>query len=222
MSDEPSFPVPAPDMDSPVSDGRKKREWTAEQRAEFGRRMAEGRARKRAERGGSSAASSKTKSPKTPRSARQPTPTTELEQIETSLLEGLTKFGSAITPVAPIPGVYTIQNAESVSGALTRLAAKNPALLKALSGSSTVMDYVAVGVFGVGLVVAIQVQTGRISADSVAARNFGLTDIALEFYPTLAQAPIEVTEVDEGSGAFAPFEVPVPPDIAQAEARAGV
>lgn len=221
MTDEPGFPIPlSGNDDAPKKD--KSAVWTPEKRAAFGEKMRAAKAAKRAERGEGASGSGGRKA-KAPRSARTPAPPSELAQIETSLVEGLTKFGSAITPLAPIPGVYTIQTAEDVSGALTRLAAKNPALLKALSGSSTVMDYVAVGVWGMGMFVAVSVQTGRIPADSVAARNFGLTEIAEEFYPGALAEPIPVASVPvTGDGAWAPFEVPVPPDVREAEQRAGV
>lgn len=221
MTDEPGFPIPLSGNDDAKADGRKTREWTAEQRKAFGEKMRTAKAAKRAERGEGTSGPGGRKA-KAPRSARPSAPASELEAIETSLVEGLTKFGAAITPVAPIPGVYTIQTAEDVSGALTRLAAKNPALLKALSGSSTVMDYVAVGMWGVGMFVAVSVQTGRIPADSIAARNFGLTAIAEEFYPGALAEPVPVVSepVGGGGGAWSPFEVPVPPDVAEAEARA--
>src|ERR1700675_533083 len=148
MSGEPpdEFPVERPEPDP---DTKKKRPgaWTPEKRAAFGEKMQRLKAAKREERErtGVTGSTSRAGTKRSRSSPKVSAPSSQLEEIETSLVEGLTKFGGAITPIAPIPGVYTIQTAEDFAGALTRLAAKNPALLKALSGSSTVMDYVAVG-----------------------------------------------------------------------------
>ena len=222
MSGDPDeFPVEPP-AEAAKPKGRGPQ--TPEAKAAWAQKMTEARRRKREERersgtsaGGGSASKAR------PRSSRQPATTNELAEIETSIVEGLTKLGGAMTPVAPIPGVYTIQTAEDIGGIMTRLAAKNPAILKALSGSSTVMDYIGLGVWGVGMYVAVQVQLGRIPADSRAAQNYHLTDIAVEFYGDRLYAepePDDASTPVEGSGsAFDPFAVPVPPDVAEAEAR---
>jgi hypothetical protein len=223
VSEPDEFPVEAPEDTKPKARGPAKGSPEA---VAWANKMQEARRRKREERERSGAPSTNrdgSASKARSRSSRPPATTSELATIETSIVEGLTKLGSAVTPVAPIPGVYTIQTAEDIGGILTRLAAKNPAMLKALSGSSTVMDYVGLGVWGVGMVIAVQVQLGRIPADSPAAKNYGLTDIAVEFYGDRLYAepePVDVITPVQGSGsAFDPFAVPVPPDVAEAETR---
>ena len=190
----------------------------------WAQKMKDARAAKREARGdtGSTRSSGRTKA--TPRASRPDAPLASLNEIESSLTEGFTKLGAMLVMPAPIPGTYMIQTSDQVAGSLTRLAAKNPALLRALSSTSNIMDYVAVGTWAVGLYVAVSVQTGRIPADSQASRGFGLLEIAEEFYPPGSE-PVEVSEAPvsgNGSGAFDRFAVPVPPDIVEAEERASV
>lgn len=222
MPDDPDggdFPVDPPEPDKPKGRGPQ----TPEAKAQWAAKMTEARRRKREERerSGASAGGGSTSRDRF-RSSRPTATSSELAEIETSIVEGLTKLGAAATPIAPVPGVYTIRTAEDIGGILTRLAAKNPAILKALSSSSNVMDYVGLGLWTLGMYYAVQVQVGRIPADSPAAQNFGLTEIAVEFYGDrlYAEPEPQTTAPVQGFGsAFDPFEVPVPPDVADAEAR---
>jgi hypothetical protein len=218
---EDEFPVEPPEEDTPKRKGSFPK--TPEAKAAWQAKMQEARQRKKAERERAGSRTGSGAATTTAGSRSVPTATTrELAEIETSIVEGLTKLGAAATPVLPIPGVYTIRTAEDIGGILTRLASRNPAILKALSSSSNVMDYVGLGVWALGMYYAVQVQVGRIEADSPAAQNFGLTEIAVEFYGErlYAEPEPEAAGVVEGSGsAFDPFAVPVPPDVADAEAR---
>lgn len=109
--------------------------------------------------------------------------TSDLREIQESLADAVNKAGAMMLIAAPITGTYCLQTSDAFAESLTRLAAKNPKLLRSLQSSTSIMDYVAIGSWTAGLVVAIGIESGRVMADGPAARAFNLDAVAEEFYP---------------------------------------
>jgi hypothetical protein len=159
-------------------------------------------AAKRAEQGGKPAPAS------TPRSVLPPVST----DISIELTEGLTKLGAIMLVPAPVPGTYLLQTGEELALIVARMAERNPKLLAALQGSSNIMDYVALGAWGLGFAAAVGVQVGRVPADAPLARTTGITAIVNDLESSgVIQVdrggPIEEHLVDQAT-----FEIPTPPE----------
>jgi len=121
-----------------------------------------------------------------------------VEQVETSIAEGLGKGGALLAPVLPLPGGYLVMTAPDAAAAVARIAQNNPKLLARLSKASDVMDYVALGYWAAGLGVAVAAQLGRVPVDSMLASQFGIDELAEQMFEGVAGGD-ETT--DEGARA---------------------
>lgn len=110
-----------------------------------------------------------------------------LREVRNNIADAMRKAGALSTMAVPVTGTYCIETADEFADALTRLAADNPKLLKALVGSSNVMDWFALGAWGVGLLTAVGVEFGRLPADGVLAQQYGVDKLADAFYPRGAE-----------------------------------
>jgi hypothetical protein len=165
MADPEDFPVA--EVEAPP---RRRRTYPAKGSDEakaWAQRMKDARDAKRAAGG---ATPRKTKASSAPRS-------TGLADVERSLRETFAKGGAMLYMPAPVPGTYIIETGDEAAAIIVRMAERNPKLLAALQGSSNVMDYFAIGAWGVGLMVAFAVQAGRTPADAPIAQTFGITKI---------------------------------------------
>lgn len=138
---------------------------------------------------------------KAPRKPRGESQAAILAEVETSLAEAMTKGGAMVYPALPIPAGYAIATGDEFAAIVTRIASRNPKLLARLRTSSDVMDYFALGTWGVGMVVAVGVNFGRLPADGPLARQWEIDVIASEYLAEAqARAAAEGETAPDGSG----------------------
>lgn len=106
---------------------------------------------------------------------RTPSP---IRQVRDSIAEATTKGGALLLPVMPLPAAYMMATGDELADVVARLASRNPKLLETLSKSSDAMDYLALGAWTAGLLVAAGVNLGRIPVDHPAAQVYRLPQIA--------------------------------------------
>lgn len=111
-----------------------------------------------------------------------------LSQVRRSVAEGVGKGGAILLPLSPLPGAYMVATAEDLADTVVRLAERNPALLASLAKTTVAMDYVALGSWIAGLIVAAGVQYGRIPLDSPMAAPFGIAELYDEVATMYEQA----------------------------------
>lgn len=128
-------------------------------------------------------AASKDKEPAPPRERKQPAArggTREersLQQIGQELEEQLNTIFGFATLAMPVTGVYATENSDKAIAALINIAKRRPAVYRALTKVADGVDGVAIGRYVLGCLVAVQVDLGRIDADSVPARALGVTAV---------------------------------------------
>lgn len=110
--------------------------------------------------------------------------------------------GALLIPWAPLPGGYMVKTADELGAIVGRLARDNPRLLAMLRDSSTIMDYVALGTWSAGLLVAVGVQFGRVPIDGMVAGTFKIDEIADELI-----ARGEARSADDGDEPIEPVVV---------------
>ena len=125
----------------------------------------------------------------------QRTQTATLRQVRQSIAETAGKSGAMLLPVSPLPGAYLIKTSDELADVVVRLAERNPQLLATLAKSSVAMDYVALGSWAFGFLVAVGVQYGRIPVDSPMVEPFGIG----ELYDELAEAFEATEDVSDGA-----------------------
>ncbi len=173
MADEDRFPV-APDTESSPDEagdgavrtcpecGRVFHDPMAAAKLGLHRRRVHGVAgdskttRKRRRRATAVSTKSSTPAPRVPSTSRA------VRDVRDSLQDAATKLGALAYPVAPIPALYLRDTSEQMAETVSRMAARNPKLLRWLQGSSDAMDYLALGTWIAGFAVAVGVQVGRV------------------------------------------------------------
>lgn len=210
-------PEAAPDLKREKNSGRPVK--GSRQAYEAAQRMTEGRRRKKEEReraaaaGGGTTGGPSTKSAPAARSTATTTPAA----LRADLKDGLDKVGAMLLIPAPVPGTYIANTSDELSAIVGRMAERNPKLLAMLEGSSNMMDYVALGAWGLGMVVATGVQVGQVRADAPVARVTGITKIVedlaeagiIDIGPPPDVIPLREDDdqpATDGGGAFEAFQ----------------
>ena len=85
-----------------------------------------------------------------------------IREVRASLADSARKLGALAYPVAPIPALYLRETGDDMADVVSRMASRNPRMLRWLQGSSDAMDYLALGTWVAGLAVAVGVQVGRV------------------------------------------------------------
>jgi hypothetical protein len=93
--------------------------------------------------------------------------------VKASLRDGFRKLSALTYPVVPIPALYLRDTGDDVAEVVSRMASRNPRLAKWLEGSSDAMDYLALGTWAAGMVVAVGVQLGRIAPEVLVQTDGG-------------------------------------------------
>lgn len=73
--------------------------------------------------------------------------------------------------------MYAVENSDKAISALLQIAKRRPAVLRALTKVADGADALEIAKFVLGLLVCIQVDTGRLQGDELPARAFGVTQI---------------------------------------------
>jgi hypothetical protein len=88
----------------------------------------------------------------------------------------------ALTAVAPVTGTYGAENTPKAIKALLSIGKRRPAVMKALVKFADGADSMEIAQFGIGLVVALQVDLQRVAPDSLPARVFGVTAVMDKYF----------------------------------------
>ena len=113
--------------------------------------------------------------------ATRPTPRTaserELAVVGENLEEKIGVIFGLASGIAPVTSVYAIDNSPKAIHALLEIAKRRPAILKALTQVADGANALEIGKFLLGILVCIQVDTGRLEGTELQARAFGVTEI---------------------------------------------
>lgn len=106
----------------------------------------------------------------------------ELAELTDQLTEQVGTVAGLIHGIAPVTSVYAAQNSGKALEALVSIAQRHPAMLKGLKKAADGVDAMEIAKFVIGLVMCIQVDTGRLNGDEFPARMFGVTEIMDEYF----------------------------------------
>jgi hypothetical protein len=154
--------------------------------------------------------SDKSEKPKTTR-ARMPRGSQTEKQaadIAETLEEKFSIIFGLVSGVAPVTGVYGTENSGKAVRALLDIGKRRPSVMKAITKIADGADGLELGKFLVGLVVALQVDMGRMDAGTLPARATGVTEIVEKYFMSPADAPenpMMPTQVVNSAAVFEPI-----------------
>jgi hypothetical protein len=101
-----------------------------------------------------------------------------LKEVEESLLQVVATAGTVVSIPRPlIGGVILRDGDDGLVKPMVRIAAKNPRMLRALTGASIATDAVPIIHFGVALVVAAMVEARQMPVDGTVASAFKIDEL---------------------------------------------
>lgn len=111
--------------------------------------------------------------------------------IAETLEEKFAVIFGLLVGVAPVTGTYGVENSPKAIRALLDIGKRRPAVMRALMSVANGADGLEIGKFVLGVVVALQVDFGKLNGDELPARVFGVTDIMEQFFldPNQEQGP---------------------------------
>lgn len=119
----------------------------------------------------------------------------ELAAVGDNLEEKIAVIFGLASGVAPVTSVYAVENSPKAIHALLEIAKRRPAVLRALTQVADGANALEIGKFVLGILVCIQVDTGRLQGDEIQARAFGVTDvIARNFVDNEGKIPTQYDE----------------------------
>lgn len=101
----------------------------------------------------------------------------QAEDIGDALADKVNTIFAMCSGLAPVTSVYAIQNSDKAVKALINIGKRNPKILAALGKAANGVDALEVGKYILGIMVCIQVDTGRVKGDEFPCRAFGVTEI---------------------------------------------
>jgi hypothetical protein len=128
--------------------------------------------------------------------------------IAETLEEKFAVIFGLMTGVAPVTGTYGVENSPKAIRALLDIGKRRPAVMRALLTVANGADGLEIGKFILGIVVALQVDFGKLQGDEMPARVFGVTDIIEQFFVPENQPPTDNPNVT-GQATNAPRFQPV-------------
>lgn len=102
--------------------------------------------------------------------------------IAETLEEKFAVIFGLLTGVAPVTGTYGVENSPKAIRALMDIGKRRPAVMKALMTVANGADGMEIGKFVLGIVVALQVDFGKLQGTELPARVFGVTDILEQYF----------------------------------------
>lgn len=106
----------------------------------------------------------------------------QLAEVGEQLEEKITIIFALASGLAPVTSVYATENSDKAIRALLAVAKRRPKVLAALTKVADGADALEIGKFLLGLIIAIQVDNGRLKGDELPARIFGVTEIIQEHF----------------------------------------
>lgn len=102
--------------------------------------------------------------------------------IGETLEEKLAIIFGLLSGVAPITSTYGVENSPKAIRALLDIGKRRPAVMRALMTVANGADGLEIGKFVLGIVVALQVDFGKLQGNELPARVFGVTEIIEQFF----------------------------------------
>lgn len=102
--------------------------------------------------------------------------------IAETLEEKFAVIFGLLSGIAPVTGTYGTENAPKAINALLDIGKRRPAVMKALLKLADGADGLELGKFLVGIVVAFQVDMGRLTGTELPARAFGVTEVLEKYF----------------------------------------
>lgn len=147
----------------------------------------------------------KTAAPKMPRGTIAEK---QAADIGETLEEKFAVIFGLLSGVAPVTGTYGVENSPKAIRALLDIGKRRPAVMRALMTVANGADGLEIGKFVLGIVVALQVDFGKLNGDELPARVFGVTDVIQEFFMDGQGAPVNPNVMEQATNA--PRFQPVP------------
>lgn len=124
----------------------------------------------------------KAKQEKPARTPRGTASERQLAEIGEALEEKVAGVGALLSGIAPITSVYAVERSPRAIAALLSIAKRRPKVLAALSKAADGVDIMEIAQFIGGLVVAVQVDAGRLKGNELPAQAFGVTQIIEDYF----------------------------------------
>lgn len=106
----------------------------------------------------------------------------QLAEIGENLEEKIAQTAMLLSGVLPVTSVYGAENSPKAVAALLSICKRRPKWLGYLEKAADGIDALELAKFFGGLVVAFQVDMGRMKGDEMPAQAFGVTSILAEFF----------------------------------------
>lgn len=106
----------------------------------------------------------------------------QAEEIGDALTDKIVTVFAMLHGLAPVTSVYATQNSDKAVHALIAIGKRNPKILAILAKTANGVDALELGKFVLGIMVCIQVDTGRAKGDELPCRAFGVTEILEEHF----------------------------------------
>jgi hypothetical protein len=113
----------------------------------------------------------------------------DLAAVGENLEEKIATIFGLASGIAPVTSTYAIENSPKALAALLDIARRRPAVLRALTKVADGADALEVAKFVVGILVCVQVDTGRLQGTELPARAFGVTEILDKYFLAEGQEP---------------------------------
>lgn len=103
-------------------------------------------------------------------------------EIGDALYDKMVTFFAMLSGFLPVTSVYAVENSERAINALVNIGKRNPKVLAILAKTANGVDALELGKFVIGILVCLQVDTGRAQGDELIARAMGVTAIIDEHF----------------------------------------
>lgn len=126
--------------------------------------------------------------------------------IADTLEEKFAMLFGLLSGVTPVMSVYGAENSPKAITALLDIGKRRPAVMRALQKIADGADTLELGKFVMGLVIALQVDFGKLQGDELPAKAFGVTAILEKHFknPEFKEPNPNVTEQATNAKRFVP------------------
>lgn len=111
-----------------------------------------------------------------------------------------------LSGVVPVTATYGTENAPKAITALLDIGKRRPAVMKALLKIADGADTLELGKFLLGIIVALQVDFGKLNGDEIQAKAFGVTAVLDKYFrnPEHPDNQNVTEQVTNGGSRFSP------------------
>lgn len=117
--------------------------------------------------------------------------------IAETLDEKFAMLFGLLSGVVPVTATYGTENSTKAITALLDIGKRRPAVMKALLKIADGADTLELGKFLLGLIIALQVDFGKLNGDEIQARAFGVTAVMDKYFRNPDYVPSDNPNVTE-------------------------